>query len=236
MIWLFALFPLIGAWLAHKFSKSSFDLSVLMLFSGAYLLTVTLAGILPEALSHGHSIWLWVGIGYVLQLLFDVFSKGVEHGHIHDTKTLKITPLFIALFLHALLEGMPLALLGKSSSTLINYFIGLALHEIPAAFVLGYILINQNLKKLHIYILVVLYAFAIPFGFSIASTMKTASWYTNQIEHVILALCSGILLHIATTVITENFKHHSFNKKKWLAFSLGLTVAVISLFSHKLFH
>lgn len=235
MIWLFILFPLIGSILAFRMKAKVFDLSLLMLFSGAYLLTVTLTGILPEAVSFDQSIWIYVGVGYVLQLLFDVFTRGVEHGHIHNEKKINVSILFIALSFHAFLEGMPLALLGPKSATLINYFIGLALHEIPAAFVLAYLLSQQKTGKPTNYALVLLYAAAVPIGYSTAGYLKQLPWYTDSIKHITLALCSGILLHIATTVITENFKHHSFNKKKWLAFGLGLLVAAISLFSHQLF-
>ncbi len=234
MIWFFILFPLIGSILAFRMKTKVFDLSLLMLFSGAYLLTVTLTGILPEAVSTDQSFWMYVGAGYVLQLLFDVFTRGVEHGHVHDEKKINVAVLFIALFFHAFLEGMPLALLGSNSSTLNNYFVGLALHEIPAAFVLAYLLSQQKTSKRTNYVLVTLYAAAVPIGFSTAHYLKQLSWYTDSLKYITLALCSGILLHIATTVISENFKHHSFNKKKWLAFGLGLLVAAISLFSHQL--
>jgi len=239
MIWLFILFPLLGSFLAFRLKNKAFDLGLLMLFSGAYLLTVTLTGILPEAVSAHKSYWLFVGGGYVLQLVFDVFTRGVEHGHVHEhayeSKKMNVGVLFAALFFHAFLEGMPLALLAKNSSTLVNYFIGLALHEIPAAFVLAYLLAQQKTSKSTNYILVTLYAAAVPFGFSAANYIKQLTWYSDNIKYITLAICSGILLHIATTVISENFKHHSFNKKKWLAFGLGLLVAAISLFSHQLF-
>ena len=99
MIWLFILFPLLGTYLAFRLKGKSVDLSLLMLFSGAYLLTVTLTGILPEAVSDGKYIWLFVGLGYVLQLLIDVFTRGVEHGHIHDHQKINVSTLFAAPFL-----------------------------------------------------------------------------------------------------------------------------------------
>ncbi len=236
MIWLFVLFPLIGSLLAIRFHRTQFDLTLLLLFSGAYLLTVTLAGILPEALRYSHYMWIFVGVGYVLQLVVDIFSKGAEHGHIHSTKNLRIAPLFLALFLHAIIEGMPLALLGDRNHVLLNYFIGLALHEIPAGFVLGYILLSQKNRAPITFTLMGLYALAVPVGYTLASMVRLSSWNSERLEHIILAFCSGILLHIATTVITENFRQHSFNKKNWGAFALGLLVAVISLFSHQVFN
>ncbi len=236
MIWFFILFPLSGALLALKFNKKSYDLSTLMLFSGAYLLTVTLAGVLPEAVSQTKSVWLFVGIGYIIQLVLDNFSKGVEHGHIHDTKDMQLTPLFIALWLHAFLEGMPIAMLNSEYHIIFNYLAGLALHEIPAGFILAFILFKKTNRKLLNTFLIILYAAAIPIGYSISSVIKQKSWYKEDFKYIILALCSGILLHIATTVISENFIHHSFNKKKWIAFAAGLGVAIISLLSHQIFN
>lgn len=237
MIYLFFIFPLLGAVVAHRMGHKLLDLSVLMLFSGAFLLTVTLTGILPHAVEDSNSfIWLFVGLGYVLQMLMDVFTKGAEHGHIHGNEKIKVAPLFIALFIHAFLEGMPLAFLIKKDITLINYFIGLAMHEVPAAFILAYLLKRNLSNRLIMWLLIGLYSFAIPLGYLMGSSIKKFSFYTDSFKNYILAICSGILLHIATTVISENFKHHSFNKKKWLAFSLGLIVALISLFSHRLIH
>jgi len=236
MIWFFILFPLSGALLAIRFNKKSYDLSALMLFSGAYLLTVTLAGVLPEAVSQTKSVWLFVGVGYLIQLVLDTFSKGVEHGHIHDTKNLQLTPLYIALWLHAFLEGMPLAMLNDEYHIIFNYLAGLALHEIPAGFILAYILFKKADRKTLTAGLIVLYASAIPIGYSVSTIIKQTSWYKPDYKYIILALCSGILLHIATTVISENFIHHSFNKKKWIAFAAGLGVALISLLSHQIFN
>lgn len=237
MIWWFFIFPLLGALVAQRLNHKLIDLSLLMLFSGAFLLTVTLTGILPHAVAESSTfIWLFVGMGYVFQLLIDVFTKGVEHGHIHGNEKIKIWPLYIALFCHALIEGMPLALIDNKGQTLINYFVGLAMHEIPAAFILTYLL-HKSLKTLFFkWFMVLVYSFAIPLGYGLASVIKTQVFFNSNIKNIILAICSGILLHIATTVITENFKHHSFNKKKWLAFAAGLLLALISLFSHQLIH
>jgi zinc transporter ZupT len=237
MIFGFFVFPLIGALIADKFGHKLMDLTILMLFSGAFLLTVTLTGILPHAVEDSNSfIWLFVGLGYVLQMIMDVFTKGVEHGHVHGNSEIKVVPLFIALFIHAFLEGMPLAFLASKNVTLINYFVGLAMHELPAAFILAYLLKKNTTNFSLRWSLLLLYSLAIPLGYLMGNTIKGFGFYNDGLKNYILAICSGILLHIATTVISENFKHHSFNKKKWFAFSLGLLVALISLFSHRLIH
>ncbi len=236
MIWFFTFFPLIGSILALKIGDRKYDLSALMLFSGSYLLTVTLAGVLPEAVSNSKNVWVYVGLGYIIQLILDTFSKGAEHGHIHITKSMRLVPLFIALWLHAFLEGMPLAMLGENANILFNYMAGLALHELPAGFILGSILWSQSKNKIKFGSAALLYAIAIPLGFSIASFIKDLSWFQDEFKYIILALCSGILLHIATTVISENFIHHSFNRKKWIGFAGGIAVALISLLSHQIFN
>lgn len=235
MVSIFFIFPLLGVLISHRFREKFIDLSLLMLFSGGFLLTINLTGILPHAVENSTSvIWLFVALGYIIQMVLDVFSKGVEHGHVHKDQKVSIGPLYSALFLHAAIEGMPLALLADQKITIWNYFIGLAMHEVPAAFILAYLMYKNQLPKFQYWILLLLYGFAIPLGYLIGTFLMEMHFYNDHIRSIVLALCAGILLHIATTVITENFKYHSFNKRKWVAFSLGLLVALISLFSHHL--
>ena len=62
--------------------SSSFKL--LLAFSGAYLLSVTVLELLPDVYSHeGKSIGVFILLGLLLQIVLEFLSKGVEHGHIH---------------------------------------------------------------------------------------------------------------------------------------------------------
>ncbi len=67
-------------------------LKPLLAFSGAYLFTLTITHILPEALQllpgHAERVGYWVLAGFFGKLLLEVLSQGIEHG----TCTTKAAP------------------------------------------------------------------------------------------------------------------------------------------------
>ena len=57
-----------------------------LVFSGAFLFSITIVHLLPELFSDRSSpgwIGLLVLLGFFMQLLLDFFTSGVEHGHLH---------------------------------------------------------------------------------------------------------------------------------------------------------
>ena len=108
----------IGAVIVEIFKpKKSRNIQLLLTFSGAYLLAVSLLHLIPELFGNHSSVNLDndlsknIGIfilgGFLIQILLEYFSKGIEHGHFHKQKVIPITVL-ISLCFHALLEGIPL--------------------------------------------------------------------------------------------------------------------------------
>src|SRR5215207_7646016 len=76
--------------------KDKRKIKVLISFAGAYIFTITVLHLLPEvygvsavapAISvragPGFSIGLLVLAGFFIQLLWEFFSHGIEHGHAH---------------------------------------------------------------------------------------------------------------------------------------------------------
>src|SRR5689334_16322740 len=59
-------------------------LKMLLSFSGAYLFALCVLHLIPEVYA---SSVKWIGayvlVGFFLQILLEVFSEGIEHGHIH---------------------------------------------------------------------------------------------------------------------------------------------------------
>ncbi|RZL16038.1 MAG: hypothetical protein EOO62_02435, partial [Hymenobacter sp.] len=88
-------------------------LKPLLAFSGAYLFTLTITHLLPEALTllpdAPQRVGYWVLAGFFGQLLLEVLSQGIEHGHVHapDAAQQGRVPLLLvmALVVHSLLEG-----------------------------------------------------------------------------------------------------------------------------------
>ena len=65
-------------------TKETSRFNLLLSFSGAFLLSVTVFEYLPELYQSSHdSLGIFIMAGILLQLVLDFFSKGAEHGHIH---------------------------------------------------------------------------------------------------------------------------------------------------------
>ena len=97
---------------AYLRAQRSVSIKFLLVFSGAYLLSIGVFHLLPEIYeTHNPGIGLWIMAGFFIQLILEVFSKGVEHGHGHiELFRDKGIPLAVmgSLFLHAFLESLPI--------------------------------------------------------------------------------------------------------------------------------
>ena len=84
-----------------------------------------------------NNIGIWVIAGVLLQILLENLTKGFEHGHFHhhhESKSILPMALMIGMFIHAFLEGIPLA---NQEQTLSPYLTGILVHNIPISFILG---------------------------------------------------------------------------------------------------
>ena len=92
--------------------NSTTKLKLILSFSGAYLFAITVLHLLPDVYESDqtHLIGLFILGGFVLQILLEQFSQGIEHGHIHAHNHQTSFPwgIMLSLCLHAFLEGMPL--------------------------------------------------------------------------------------------------------------------------------
>ncbi|MGY8939806.1 MAG: ZIP family metal transporter, partial [Flavobacteriales bacterium] len=74
-----------GALLVYVAKPSNKIVRLLLAFSGAYLLSVTILHLLPEVYttsSDYKKVGVFILIGIILQSVLESFSKGAEHGHI----------------------------------------------------------------------------------------------------------------------------------------------------------
>ena len=207
----------LGMGIGYKIrSKSSNGLKLILSFSGAFLLGVTIFHLMPEVFSRANSKpSLWIVCGIILQILLEYLSQGTEHGHSH-IKSNEFLPwiLFISLCLHAFIEGLPL---GHESSLVWGIFI----HKIPIGMVLFYMIWNtKNSKALKI---TALFIFAI-----MSSLGSIALEYSDTLQNYqtqITAIVIGMLLHIATTILFESNQGHAFNIRKLLSILLAFIIS-----------
>jgi len=201
-------------------------LKLILSFSGAYLFAITVLHLIPEVYhTTDHMIGLFVLGGFLLQILMEQFSEGIEHGHIHKHKHEHyVFPfgIMISLCLHALLEGMPLAA-GEHNELVF----GISLHHIPAAFALGSVLIQSGIKKQGIILYLAIFAIMSPLGYFLSFQISQGS--IGHIESYfgrIMGVVIGIFLHISTTILFESSVDHKFNLKKLIAVLAGVAIAL----------
>ena len=202
-----------GAIIVEIFNiRKNKNIQLLLTFSGAYLLAVSLLHLLPELFEHNTSkhIGLYILGGFLIQILLEYFSKGIEHGHFHKKNTIPFTVL-ISLCLHSLLEGIPLGghLHDHAHNALLT---GILLHKAPVSIVLLSLFLQSGMSKIKAYFLLLLFALMTPLGVYSGHLFTELSNYANEIMAVVI----GVFLHISTTILFESTDRHRFSFQKIL--------------------
>ncbi len=191
---------------------------LLLSFSGAFLLALTLFDLLPEVYHHLDTkrTGLFIMCGILLQIILEFFSKGAEHGHIHIQKEDSKFPwlLFISLPVHSFLEGFPLH---QHNDMVYGVFI----HKIPIAALLTSYLLRSKYMKEQTISFIFIFTSMTPLGTLVSNTTSIAPVYLSSIN----ALVIGIFLHISTTILFETGEGHKFNLSKLVAICLGILIA-----------
>jgi len=211
---------LIGFLLVLIFKPShQSNLKLLLAFSGAFLLSVTVFDFLPEVYHHqGKHIGLFIMIGILLQIVLEFLSKGAEHGHLHLDKNSQLFPwlLFISLSIHALLEGLPI-------ETHHNLIYGVVIHKLPIAIILSTFFLASQLSNLKIAFFLILFALMTPLGVILSNQLEFVKQYYTEISGLVI----GIFLHISTIILFESNAGHKFNLTKLLTIVMAVIIAYI---------
>ncbi|ARV08431.1 ZIP family metal transporter [Winogradskyella sp. PC-19] len=207
---------LVIAFLTRK--QKTIYTKLLLSFSGAFLLALTLFDLLPEVYEHLESkrTGLLIMCGILLQIILEFFSKGAEHGHVHINKEDSKFPwlLFISLCIHSFLEGFPI---NHHNDMVYGVFI----HKIPIAALLTSFLLQSNYTIGKAISFMLIFASMTPFGTLISNTTSIAPVYLTSVNAIVI----GIFLHISTTILFESSEGHKFNLSKLLAICLGILIA-----------
>ena len=205
--------------------KKSKNIQILLTFSGAYLLAVSVLHLLPEIFHHNTTpnIGIFILAGFLIQILLEYFSQGIEHGHFHKSNVISFSVL-ISLCLHALLEGVPLGghLHHHAHNALLT---GIVLHKMPVAIVLMTLFLQSNISKIRAYFYLLVFALMAPLGVFAGSLFTTLANYHNEV----MAIVIGIFLHISSTILFESSDGHKFSSQKILAIIVGAIIAILSL-------
>lgn len=218
---------LLGVFLGKFFGDREKFAKNLLVVSAGFLITICLNEVFPEVYSgDNHHIGLWVIGGVLLQMLLENLTKGFEHGHFHHhTEGKNILPLalMIGLFIHAFLEGIPLA---NEKEVLSPYLTGILVHNIPISFILGAFLVKNKKFSPSAFLIIAIFALASPFG------LFLGQYFNPNLEVYFLALVGGIFLHISSVIIFESNKNHNVDWKKIGLVALGILLAMTGHLFH----
>ena len=215
---------LFGSLLVFIIKPSNKIVRLLLAFSGAYLLSVTILHLLPEVYTDATDykrIGVFILIGIILQSVLESFSKGAEHGHIHMHSNSKKFPtlLFVSLCLHAFSEGLPIHHAGE------NLLWAIVVHKIPIAIVLTTFLIQTKYSKTIVFIFLFFFGLMSPLGVLLGNKIQIFTTYFTEIT----ALIIGVFLHISTIILFESSENHKFNLQKFTAILLGILLTIFTL-------
>lgn len=218
-IYLLPILAVLAGYIISLFLKpgSSSGFKLLLAFSGAYLLAVTVLELLPDVYREPDSgIGVFIMLGLLLQIILEFLSKGVEHGHLHFHENSKAFPLLllISLSLHSLLEGFPL----DKDSHLLH---GVVIHKVPVAAILSVFLLHSKLSKSKVFLFLAFFALMTPVGSWLKNNIQIISEYAPYVNAMVI----GIFLHVSTTILFEASKNHSFNASKLAVIILGILLA-----------
>ena len=219
-VWIFSL-PFLGAMLGIFLGqfltlKKTIGLKLILSFSGAFLLGITIFKLLPNIFSFGNKqLSVFIMCGILFQIFLEYFSKGAEHGHYHSN-TSEVFPLtlWVSLCLHALIEGMPLF-----NQVELTY--GIVIHKIPIGIMLSFIMEKTNISLNIKWFGLILFSLMTPIGSFLVIYIPSLI----DFEPKITALVMGMILHISTTILFESTENQKFNIKKLSVILIAVILA-----------
>lgn len=209
----------------HKFIK------LMLSFSGGFLLAIAFTHFVPELYHHeSANIGIFILLGFLIQLILEYFSGGIEHGHVHVHKGQKMPwGLFISLSVHSILEGIPLGNSYAGIETSHQHgehslLFGILFHQLPVAVALMTLLMNTSLSKTSTWLVLIGFGIMTPVGVTLGLFPLGLNEFLNF--NMILAVVVGMFLHISTTIIFETSENHKFNLLKLTSILIGCSLGI----------
>jgi zinc transporter ZupT len=231
IIWLMTAVILGGVFVTFLNEHRKPFIKLMLAFSGGFLLSMAFNHFVPELYATGEKhIGLFILAGFLIQLLLEFFSGGIEHGHIHVHKGEGVPlAMLISLSVHSFLEGIPLGANdlfvsphhhGNDNQSLL---LGIIFHQFPVAIALMTLLLKSNLSKSKAWFYLLLFGIMTPAGMLFGATQNTSGFDFS----IIMAIVVGMFLHISTTIIFETSENHKFNLIKLSAIVMGGAIAIL---------
>ncbi len=217
------------------------NLRFLLAFSAAYLFTISVTHLLPECYENSNYkvVGLFILVGFFIQILLEYFSAGIEHGHVHShsDSCKKHLPMgmIAGLYLHSLLEGLPIyqsgiieTHVGTVLSTQQSLVFGITIHNIPIAIAFVTLLLEHKATKLKTVMLLIGFALMAPLGCFISYALNSfgVQNYDGFLK-LSFGVVIGIFLHISTAIMFETGENHRYNIAKIMSMIAGVFLAAL---------
>ncbi len=217
------------------------NLRFLLAFSAAYLFAISVTHLLPECYegSNYKLIGMFILIGFFIQIMLEYFSAGIEHGHIHahSDSCRKHLPLgmITGLYLHSLLEGLPIyqsGIIESHADTVLStqqsLVFGITIHNIPIAIAFVTLLLDHQSSKLKTFLLLAGFALMAPLGCLISYILNSIGVQNyDGFLKLSFAVVIGIFLHISTAIMFETGENHRYNLAKIMSMIAGVFLAAL---------
>lgn len=217
------------------------NLRFLLAFSAAYLFAISVTHLLPECYENSNYklVGLFIIIGFFIQIVIEFFSAGIEHGHIHahSDSCKKHLPvgMITGLYLHSLLEGLPIyqsGIIESHSQTVLStqqsLVFGITIHNIPIAIAFVTLLLEHKASKLKTILLLLGFALMAPMGCLISYVLNSIG--VNNYDGFLklsFGVVIGIFLHISTAIMFETGENHRYNLAKIMSMIAGVFLAAL---------
>lgn len=215
-----------------KVTNKSHFIKLALSFSGGFLLAIIFQHLLPDLYQDQASkMGVFILAGFLIQLILEYFSGGIEHGHVHVHKEQSFPlVLFFALSVHSIIEGIPLGnqyagIISEHAHAHGSIFWGIIFHQIPVSIALMTLLINTKLSHLQSWLVLLAFASMTPIG--VLFGLYVSPEQIGLDVHIILAVVVGMFLHISTTIIFETSENHKFNLIKLISILFGCGLAIL---------
>lgn len=200
-------------------------------FSGGFLLSIVFCHLLPDLYQYDfETTGFYILLGFLVQLILEYFSGGIEHGHTHSNSRLSVPlSLFLALSIHSIIEGFPLGNVEGGHASHVGHghgslFWGILFHQIPVAIALMSLFVDSNMGMRKSWLFLTLFALTTPIGAVIGLYINPEDLGLDV--HVVLAFVVGMFLHISTTIIFETSENHRINFLKLICILFGGVLAM----------
>lgn len=212
------------------------DIKYMLVFAGAFIFSISLVHLFPELISASKDpklVGIFVLVGFIMQMLLDFITSGVEHGHMHHhTHHGRISPIVLmsGLCLHAIMDGSILIHPGHQHGLMGNsgLMLGIMLHKIPESIALISVLSIVYKNKITLLLFLVGFCLASPLGLLMSEFLSHFELLGKQGFIILFSIVTGNLLHISTTIYFEMSPDHSFHKKRALIGLLGTMLAILT--------